>query len=103
MKPVGADHQVKFALAIPGELDLHVAGSLSDRPYRIAKNKFRVRNAVFEYLTQGTANNLNVPANAMSEFIAAHFVYDFAVSIDERCTLHIGACRHDGIVNPHSP
>ena len=76
---------------------------MSDRPYRIAKNKFRVRNAVFEYLTQGTANNLNVPANAMSEFIAAHFVYDFAVSIDERCTLHIGACRHDGIVNPHSP
>jgi hypothetical protein len=101
MKPVGANHQVKYTLAILGKLGLHVAGTLSDRPNRIAEDKLRAGNAVLEYLTQGAANDFHVTADPMSEFIAAHLVDDFAVAIDEHRTLHVGARRHNGIVNVH--
>jgi hypothetical protein len=39
----------------------------------------------------------------MSEFIPAHSIEDFALSIDEQCALHVGACCNDGIMNAHSP
>src|SRR5262245_4228462 len=39
----------------------------------------------------------------MSEFIPAHFIDDFAFSVDEQCPLHVGASRDDGIMNTHSP
>jgi hypothetical protein len=37
----------------------------------------------------------------MPKFVSAHFIDDLAVSVDEHCALHVGACRNNRIMNVH--